>query len=229
MLDESRDNKTPISISHDRGFIIHDAKTPDPVALDIFNSIWPHTGNESADPIFYRSVISMDELNEIFDYMESQGCATGTAEIDFCITFQYVVDGCYARAHKMRQILHEKYKVNCEKVYSYEGASGSLAVDAGDCCVYWWYHVAPLMTVSTLMGPRKFVMDPSMFDHPVTIEEWTSAQENTTCTPYADFGHYEITEGWTYSPGWGGDYWDDDDYSSTNWTLSYYENLETCD
>ena len=172
-----------------------------------------------------KFVPSMAVLNEIFDYCASQGCATGTATIDYCIPFQYVVDGCYARAHKMRQILENDYGYSCEKVFSYEGATGYLAVDAGDCCVYWWYHVAPLVTVRDAHQLKKFVMDPSMFDGPVTIETWTGAQENFDCTPYADFGYSEITPGYVYGPGGSTDNF----YSSTNWTLQWYADLVTCD
>jgi len=224
LLDESRDKKTPIAIELKDITDINAARIPTPHELGIYNDII-HKPIDNLETEIFKKVISMDELNEIFAYMAAQGCATGTAEIDYCIPFQYVVDGCYARAHKMRQVLQNKYGVNCEKVFSYEGASGSLAVDAGDCCVFWWYHVAPLVSVSTVFGVQKFVMDPSMFDHPVTIQEWTTAQENTDCTAWADFGHFEITEGWCYSPG----YYGDDDYSSTNWTLQWYADLETCD
>ena len=172
-----------------------------------------------------KIVPNMAKLNEIFDYCASQGCATGTATIDYCIPFQYVVDGCYARAHKMRQIMLEEYELSCEKVFSYEDVTGSLAVDAGDCCVYWWYHVAPLVTVKTDLGPVKYVIDPSMFDEPVSIAVWTAAQENHGCSPSANFGYYEITPGKIYTPGGG----TDNTYSSTNWTCNWYADLETCD
>jgi len=174
-----------------------------------------------------KAVPNMTILNGIFDYCAAQGCATGTAEIDYCIPFQYVVDGCYARAHKMRQIMINEYNLVCEKVFSYEGAgAGSLAVDAGDCCVFWWYHVAPLVSVKSVGGGvTKYVVDPSMFSDPVSIDTWTSAQENTSCTPWANFGYYEITPGYIYTPGGG----TDPTYSSTNWTLAAYADLETCD
>lgn len=173
-----------------------------------------------------KAVPSMAALNTVFDYCAAQGCATGTAVIDYCIPFQYVVDGCYARAHKMRQIMIENYNLSCEKVFSYEGATGSLAVDAGDCCVYWWYHVAPLVSVKAPGGGfTKWVVDPSMFSDPVSIDTWTSAQENTSCSPSANFGYYEITPGYIYTPGGG----TDNTYFFTNWTLQAYANLETCD
>ena len=95
---------------------------------------------------------------------------------------------------------------------------GTLAIgDAGDCCVYWWYHVAPLVTVKTDLGPIKYVIDPSMFDEPVSIAVWTAAQENHGCAASANFGYYEITPGKIYTPGGG----TDNSYSSTNWTCNW--------
>lgn len=179
-----------------------------------------YTGNEK------KIVANMAQLETIFDYCASQGCITATATIDYCIPFQYVVDGCYARAHKMRQIMNDEYNLSCEKVFSYEGNHGSLAVDAGDCCVLWWYHVAPLVSVKMADGTiSKFVVDPSMFSEPVTIDTWTAAQETASCPGSADFGHYEITPGKIYTPGGG----TDNSYASTNWTLQFYADLVTCD
>lgn len=172
-------------------------------------------------------IADIEDLHTIFNYMRDQGCATGLAEIDYCIPFQYVVDGCYARAHKMRQILDNEFGYDCEKVFSYEDPSAFLAVNTGECCVYWWYHVAPLVTVWNVQKQKteKYVMDPSMFDTWVTIDEWTGAQEDPTCSDAADFGYFDITPGNIYSPGGGTDPY----YYYTNWTLSYYADLETCD
>jgi len=175
---------------------------------------------------YQKKVIpNMAALDSIFDFCAAQGCATGTAIIDYCIPFQYVVDGCYARAHKMRQIMLERFNISCEKVFSYEGDHGSLAVDAGDCCVNWWYHVAPLVTVKVAGGGyEKYVIDPSMFSEPVSIDTWTAAQETVPCPGPTEFGYYEITPGKIYTPGGG----TDNSYSSTNWTLQFYADLVTC-
>lgn len=225
MLDEGQINKSPLRIYIDNeqaSFITITAiQLPSQTELQNLNNskvILPF-------PVTIKKIIpSMDELNDIFQFCKEQGCVTGTAAIDYCIPFQYVVDGCYARAHKMRQILENDFGYSCEKVFSYEGPTGYLAVDAGTCCVYWWYHVAPLVTVKMERGYKKYVIDPSMFDEPVTIETWTAAQENFDCTPFADFGYSEITPGYIYSPGG----WTDNFYYSTNYTLQVYADLVTC-
>ena len=101
----------------------------------------------------------------------------------------------------------------------------SAASDVYKRQVYWWYHVAPLVTVRDHHQLKKFVMDPSMFDEPVSIETWTGAQENLDCSPYADFGYSDITPGYIYAPGGSTDNF----YASTNWTLQWYADLVTCD
>ena len=227
MIDNNRNSKTPMRV------YVGSFETPF-VALESAEKASVQELREAAQKydvtpepdIFKKYVPNMTILEGIFDYCAAQGCATGTAVIDYCIPFQYVVDGCYARAHKMRQIMLEEYNVSCEKVFSYEDVTGFLAVDAGDCCVFWWYHVAPLVTVKGADGTfTKWVVDPSMFSEPVSIATWTGAQENTSCSPSANWGYYEITPGKIYGPGGS----TDNSYTSTNWTLQAYANLETCD
>ncbi len=230
MLDENQISQTPLRIYVGNELapfaaIVNVTPASDDEKLQAANA-----KKVAPDFIAVKSVVpNMETLDSIFAYCKAQGCATGTATIDYCIPFQYVVDGCYARAHKMRQIMENTFGYSCEKVFSYEGPTGYLAVDAGDCCVFWWYHVAPLVSVKVEVGPKhylikKYVMDPSMFDEPVTIETWTSAQENLGCSPYADFGYTDITRGYIYAPGG----YTDNYYYSTNWTLQAYADLETC-
>jgi Glutaminase len=85
---------------------------------------------------------------DIFDFCAAQSChLPGPYAISHCIPFQYVRDGCYARAHKMRQIITDQYGYCCEKVFSFAiPYPHRLALKAGKwggCCVTWWYHVAP--------------------------------------------------------------------------------------
>ncbi len=228
MLDQAIAQKQPLRIMSSDGVLpyiildeVEQASTDELKQFITKYDVQPEPAN------YKKAVPTFAALNIVFDECASQGCATGTATIDYCIPFQYVVDGCYARAHKMRQIMLTDFSLSCEKVFSYEGpGAGSLAVDAGDCCVYWWYHVAPLVSVKAVGGGvTKYVVDPSMFSEPVSIGTWTAAQENTSCSPLANWGYYEITPGNIYTPGGG----TDNSYISTNWTLQAYANLETCD
>ncbi|MDH3413629.1 MAG: protein-glutamine glutaminase family protein [Gammaproteobacteria bacterium] len=179
---------------------------------------------------------------KIFDFCAKQSChLPGPYDISPCIPFQYVRDGCYARAHKMRWIITKKYHYCCEKVFSFANQNDDvLAVTAdkwGGCCVTWWYHVAPLIRVrvklakiSKLSVTIALVIDPSMFDKPVLLSSWLSAQEKTACNPNANVSMYSIQPGSAYSPAnyAGTAFTTDSSYTATDSALIGYSNFVTC-
>jgi hypothetical protein len=188
-----------------------------------------------------KIVPSYARAKEIFDFCAQLSChLPGPYTVTPCIPFQYVIDGCYARAHQMRRIITTRYRYCCEKVFSFATANNdTLAVMAtkwGGCCVEWWYHVAPLIRVRLqLRGfPKKFslvlamVIDPGMFDKPVLLSTWLAAQENTTCNPNAHVTSYSIQPGSAYTPSWGGGFTTDPSYTQTEATLIAYSALTTC-
>jgi hypothetical protein len=174
---------------------------------------------------------------KIFDFCAAQACP-GPPVVTPCIPFQYVRDGCYARAHKMRKIITERFGYCCEKVFSFANqGSDTLAVRAdkvGGCCVFWWYHVAPLVRVRIKILNASFVLalviDPSMFNKPVLLSSWLMAQENTGCSPNANVSMYSIQPGSAYAPanGSGTAFSTDPNYTQTDQTLIAYKNLTTC-
>ncbi len=187
-----------------------------------------------------KYVPSFAKAKEIFDYCAAQSChLPGTTAVTPCIPFQYVRDGCYARAHKMRKIITTKYGYCCEKVFSFAIPQGTyrLAVKAdkwGGCCVTWWYHVAPLIRVRVKILSFNFVfamvIDPGMFNGPVLLSTWLSAQENTACHPNAKVTMYSIQPGSAYAPanGMGTAFSTDPAYTATDATLINYAGLTTC-
>ena len=190
-----------------------------------------------------RVLPSYAKAKAIFDFCAQLSChLPGPYAVTPCIPFQYVRDGCYARAHQMRRIITARYGYCCEKVFSYAPcADDVLAVQAnkwGGCCVQWWYHVAPLVRVRVRLRlprlPKNFsivlamVIDPGMFDKPVLLSTWLAAQENTTCSPQAKVSAYSIQPGSAYTPGWNGPYGTDPNYTATEATLLGYQNLTTC-
>jgi len=183
-----------------------------------------------------RIIPNYKKAKKIFDFCAKQSCNLGGPfSISPCIPFQYVIDGCYARAHKMRWIIENKYGYCCEKVFSFANQNNDhLAVRAnkwGGCCVGWWYHVAPLVRVR--LG-RFFVLclviDPGMFDKPVLLSTWLAAQENTGCDSTAHVSMYSIQPGSAYWPNnyAGTAFGTDPSYTQTNATLINYQNLVTC-
>lgn len=186
-----------------------------------------------------KIVPNYKKAKEIFDFCAEQSCNLPPPyDISPCIPFQYVRDGCYARAHKMRRIITTKYGYCCEKVFSFANqGQDKLAVKAdkwGGCCVTWWYHVTPLIRVKVSFGPWSFVLamviDPGMFDKPVLLSTWLSAQENTFCHANAHVSMYSIQPGSAYSPAnyAGAAFTTDPAYIATDATLIAYSGLTTC-
>jgi hypothetical protein len=184
-------------------------------------------------------VPSYKKAKEIFDFCAQQSCHLGGPfGVTPCIPFQYVRDGCYARAHKMRWIITTKYGYCCEKIFSFANQGDDvLAVQAnkwGGCCVQWWYHVAPLVRVRVKLGPWSItlalVIDPGMFDKPVLASSWLAAQENTTCSSRANVSMYSIQPGTAYAPAnfQGTAFSTDPNLTATDATLIAYKNLVTC-
>jgi hypothetical protein len=180
-------------------------------------------------------------LVDIFNYCASQGCNNPAPyTITNCIPFQYVIDGCYARAHKMRQMISKKYGYCVEKVFSFAyPPPNKLAVKAnmwGGCCVEWWYHVVPLLRLNVKSKFGKvyqlcYVIDPGMFTTPVTLSTWLQAQKNTGCNPNANVTSYSIQPGSAYWPSFYGStnsFGTDPNYTLTEQTLIDYKNLHTC-
>jgi hypothetical protein len=186
-----------------------------------------------------RIVPDYKTAKKIFAFCAKQSChLPGPPNVTPCIPFQYVRDGCYARAHKMRKIIDGRFGYCCEKVFSFANHNDDdLAVRAdkwGGCCVTWWYHVAPLIRVRIRIGRIRFVLalviDPSMFDKPVLLSTWLMAQANTACAPHAKVSMYSIQPGSAYSPAnyAGTSFTTDPAYADTNATLIAYKNFTTC-
>ena len=182
-----------------------------------------------------RIIPNYKKAKKIFDFCAKQTCSLGGPfQVSPCIPFQYVIDGCYARAHKMRWIITQKYRYCCEKVFSFAIPwPDTLAVQAnkwGGCCVFWWYHVAPLVRVRLgKWAVLLMVIDPGMFDKPVLLTTWLAAQENQTCSANAKVTQYSIQPGSAYAPNGGpNSYIMDPNYVQTDATLLNYQNLVTC-
>ena len=103
----------------------------------------------------------------------------------------------------MRRLITDRYGVCCEKVFSFANKNNDeLAVRAdkwGGCCVTWWYHVAPLLRVRVTINTTPkvtlvlaMVIDPGMFNKPVLLSTWLSAQEIKVCSSRAHVSMYSI-------------------------------------
>jgi hypothetical protein len=269
LLDTAFENKQPVKATFDtkRG-VIQRAVEPTNAELEEFarmriplekpekivpievNKIDPTTFNIEHYlrwPIFQlctKVIPNYAKAKEIFDFCAGLSCnLPGPYAVTPCIPFQYVIDGCYARAHQMRRIITTRYGYCCEKVFSFGTNGDTLAVQAnkwGGCCVTWWYHVAPLVRVRVrIKGSPKLgipglsltlamVIDPGMFDKPVLLSSWLAAQENQGCASNAHVTSYSIQPGSAYWPSYGGGFDTDPNYTLTEQTLIAYSGLTTC-
>lgn len=102
------------------------------------------------------------------------------------ISYGFVDDGCYARAHAIARKLEEE-GVLVGKIFT-TGELAALRPIAGpalrqkdgtevpDRYVRWNYHVAPFVMVDTGGRREIHVLDPSLFQGPVKVQEWMQAQ-----------------------------------------------------
>lgn len=107
------------------------------------------------------------------------------------VPYHYPPDGCYARAHLMMQRLTELGYAS-EKVFAISKTAGGGAglhvptpyggdAPGGQPAVDWWYHVAPIITVTMQDGStQQMVIDPSMASSPITISQWTGMMSGQT-------------------------------------------------
>jgi hypothetical protein len=93
------------------------------------------------------------------------------------IPFGYILDGCYARAHLMADTMH-KDDINVSKMFVMVGDPNDntdrLTAHNKYMDASWWYHVADVTVAENDKTHEKeaFIMDPSMFDHPIPAQQW---------------------------------------------------------
>jgi hypothetical protein len=215
----------------------NDLKNPEPVRLFDFrgnDSLQFNTAawqNWRVFKLCKKIIPDLATAKDIFIFCKQQTCTFGPTQIQPCIPFKYAVNGCFARAHKMRFIIEQRFGYCSEKVFSF-GNLKVLASLSGNCCVEWWYHVAPVVRVNVNGLVLLYVIDPSMFTEPVPLLNWLFAQENTTCGVSADLTSFSIQPSSAYYPqGYppNNTYGTDPNYTDTNTSLLYFAGLgETC-
>jgi len=87
-----------------------------------------------------------------------------------------------------------------------------------DCEVLWRYHVAPFLQVQGADGVEVRVIDPALFQNPVSKEQWKAVQND----PHARF---DFTDTAIYDRPESGRVFRDSDFSSTPRDLSPYRRL----
>lgn len=100
------------------------------------------------------------------------------------IAFGFVQDGCYARAHLM---IERMRRLGFEPVRVWTFANGEdLHVKTNrhpKGFVQWWYHVAPALPVLSQGKIIYLVIDPSLFNRTVHLDDWVFAQRKSVSSP----------------------------------------------
>lgn len=95
------------------------------------------------------------------------------------IPFKYLVEGCHARAHEMARMA-ESQKVIMGKIYV-EGDLQAKTASWKKPLQQWGWHVSTTVYVVKPDGSKELmVFDPSLFDRPVSVEEWKNKFMDTS-------------------------------------------------
>ncbi len=87
------------------------------------------------------------------------------------IPFQFSIEGCYARATGMA-LMAEDEKIFMGKIFA-EGNLQAKIENSFFPLNKWGWHVATVVYVEDQNKKQTLnVFDPSLFDHPVSVEEW---------------------------------------------------------
>ena len=119
--------------------------------------------------------ISPEQAGEIFTALAHANIMTNEGEAP--IPFHYPPDGCYARAHRMEEMLTEM-GYGSQKVFVLKGrrplvAETQYASDQEGHQVTWAWHVAPIVKVrDPERGLVETVLDPSLYERPISLTEW---------------------------------------------------------
>ena len=146
------------------------------------------------------TIISLSQATSFFNAMKNRSCGLAPNSPSDCIPFQYTRDGCYVRAQYMRLKFQQMFGGDCEKIFAVQSTSAWLkATTTIPCCQNWSWHMAPLVKVTTSSGLKNYVIDPGLFNGPVTEATWIAKLRGGCATSSVPVPLYAIKSGNTYS------------------------------
>lgn len=152
----------------------------------------PPPGAGAAHKIGLPTVADLAQAQAMFEHMR-QANWDGDPEAD--MPWGYTLDGCYARADKMSDLILEQYGFRPWKVWAFDmngatlnpnrayvfGEPGSTQDDDSlVAATTWGWHVAPIVRVPKpdgALGYDWYVIDPSIASGPLLIREWTASMQ----------------------------------------------------
>jgi hypothetical protein len=130
----------------------------------------------------YRRETTTDSIAFYFNYFNAMSCekVERCDAQNRCIPYDYKINGCNARAHWMKKLLNEQFNLDCKKIFSEGNLIANNNSNCGKKCVFWGWHVAIALYAKDVQGNlQEYILDPSLFNKPVTRQEWIDAQTFT--------------------------------------------------
>jgi Glutaminase len=198
-LREALKSRSPVVVTEDEAHLIIDVRAfvpgpqsplpswlKDPIARpgatpdglgQLFKRIWYWR----RWPWWCWRCVSHRRAQLLFDALSASTCDP-LAVPPPCIPFMYPDDGCWGRAHEMcRRMI--AMGLSPQKVWI-QGNLVTPTRNNPNCQVQWGWHVAPTLCVR---GPRLYqtqsmVMDPALFQTPVSKPIWKGVQGDPSAT-----------------------------------------------
>jgi hypothetical protein len=179
-LTESSDRKTVLAITETPNeHEVIDARPlrtgePNHIAVAVL------AGADATDAL---PVVTAGRAKELFELVQGKTC-DAIAPHAPCIPFLYPDDGCWARAHEMCRLIEEAGDL-AAKIWNYAPDGHLLETPTANnpaCGVSWSFHVAPVIRVMNGGSPAVRVIDPALFDEPVSVRKWTGVQRSARAT-----------------------------------------------
>jgi hypothetical protein len=164
ILERARVNKTLVAVTETADHDIIDVR-PLPGS-----SVTARGGEPEAGAGPNPSVsVTLAQAQQMFNLVSPKVCCPASAAAP-CIPFNYPDDGCWGRAHEMCRLMIAA-GVTPNKVWIF-GNLRAASQNNPNCQVLWGWHVAPTLNVNG----QTYVIDPSLFNGPVTQATWASVQ-----------------------------------------------------
>lgn len=165
-----------------------------------------------------------NEVVQLHNEMNSYRCVSYGSNAQGCIPFNFKGDGCYARAHRMRQIMESDGKT-CYKIFVFADYYNDKLLNVPGCNnIGWGYHVAPLVYADG----EWYVIDPSLSNTPLTRTQWYSIMGSDNICDI----DYTVARGFWPVENLGCEndlYRTDPNYNITNYFLDRFERSSGCE
>ena len=143
------------------------------------------------------------EAQRIFTVMSAADVHRRPRRAELGVPYHYPVDGCYARAQMMSQVLTAAGFAS-ERVFATTPMPGGLHIPnqfsedqagppGGQPETTWFYHVAPIINVRGPSGSQQIVIDPSTQPGPATVDAWLAAM-GTPASAYRRMTHDQLMQ-----------------------------------